>query len=108
GGKLVTEQDSMRVSVDPGGPADVAQIHNGDRVVSVDDKPVANWDDLKKAVGTHAGESIEVLLERDGADVHAKVTPEPAGPNKGKIRVGPYQHMVPGPAGEALTVSLVQ
>src|SRR5438552_3652712 len=69
GGKLVTEQDSMRVSVDPGGPADVAQIHNGDRFVSVDEKPVANWDDLKKAVGSHAGESIDVLIDRDGASV---------------------------------------
>jgi len=108
GGKLVTEQDSMRVSVDPGGPADVAQIHNGDRVVSVDDKPVANWDDLKKAVSTHAGESIDVVVERDGATQHAKVTPEPAGPNKGKIRVGPYQHMVPVTAGEALTLYLVE
>jgi regulator of sigma E protease len=108
GGKSVTEQDTMRISTEPGGPADVAHIVNGDKVVAVDGNAVANWDDLKKAVSSHAGESIDITLDRDGKSMHAMVKPEADGPNKGKIKVYPYTHTVPVSAGEALTLSLVE
>jgi len=109
GGKPVVDSASMRVSVDPDGPAAIAHIIDGDRFVAVNDQKVTSWDDLKKAVSSHAGETIDVTIDRDGNVLHTKVTPEAAGAkHEGKILIGPYARIVPvGPA-EALTMSLVE
>jgi regulator of sigma E protease len=108
GGHLVSEADSMRVNVDPEGPAAAAQMHSGDKVVTVEGQPIPNWDELKKAVSSHAGGSIDVIVERDGAQVPLKVTPAADGANKGKILIGPYTHMVPVTVGEAAKLSLLE
>jgi regulator of sigma E protease len=101
------DETSMRVSVDPGGPAAAAHIIDGDRVVTAAGQSVHSWDELRKIVGAHPGEAMDVTLERDGASVDTKVTPEPAGSkNEGKIRIGYYQRIVPVGVGEAAAMSL--
>src|SRR5580658_5455502 len=78
-GKPVSEPGSMRLSVDPDGPAAIAQIKDGDKVLAVNAHAIANWDELKKAVSAHPGDAIDMTMERDGKEWHAKVVPEPVG-----------------------------
>jgi regulator of sigma E protease len=98
----------MRLSVDPDGPAAIAQIKDGDKVLAVNAHAITNWDDLKKAVSAHPGDAIDMTMERDGKEWHAKVVPEPVGAKfEGKIRIGPYFHQQPVTIGEAATLSVV-
>jgi regulator of sigma E protease len=108
-GKPVSDMKSMRCFVDPDGPAAAAQMKDGDRVLAVNDHAVGNWDDLKKALSAHPGETIDLTIERDGTTLHAKVTPEAAGSkHEGKILIGPYAHNEPVGAGEAAVLSVVE
>jgi regulator of sigma E protease len=107
-GKTVSEPTSMRLFVDPDGPAAMAHIRDGDRVLAVNQHPIANWDDLKKAVSAHPGETIDMTMERDGHEWHAAVTPgQPGTKTEGKILIGPYFHSEPVTVGEAARLSVV-
>jgi regulator of sigma E protease len=108
-GKSVADPASMRISVDPDGPAAQAQMHDGDKIVAVNDQTIANWDELKKSVGAHPGEAIDVTVDRDGAVLHTKVTPEPPGAkDQGKILIRQYVHIEKVTVGEAVALSLVE
>jgi regulator of sigma E protease len=107
-GKAVSEPGSMRLAVDPDGPAAAAQIHDGDRVLAVNEQPIANWDELKKAVSAHPGEAIDMKMDTEGRVWHAKVTPEPVGAkDAGKIRITQYTHNEPVSVREAAALSVV-
>ena len=107
GGKPVSDQKSMKFIVDPGGPAAAAQMHDGDKVLSVNDQAIKSWDELKLALSSHPGEAIDVALEREGQTVHVKVTPEPVGSkNAGKIMILPPQHNEPVSVSEAALLSV--
>jgi regulator of sigma E protease len=109
GGRQVSDVASMRLNVDPTGPAYAAEIRNGDKVVSVNEEPVANWEQLKKAVSAHPGQPIAMKLERDGKPFETQVTPGPAGDKfEGKIQIGPYTHDVPVGVGEAAVLAVVE
>ncbi len=109
GGKPLIDSTSMRVSVVPDGPAAIAHIVDGDKVVAVNDAKIATWDDLKKAVSSHAGTAIDVTIDRDGTVIHTKVTPEAAGAkDEGKILIGPYARIVPVGVVEAAKMSLIE
>src|SRR5437879_2590607 len=91
GGRGVTEEASMPLSVDKTGPAYAAQIRDGDKVLAVNDEAIPNWDALKKAVSTHPGQPIDMKMERDGKPFHATVIPGAPGEKyEGKIRISPY------------------
>jgi hypothetical protein len=53
-------------AVDKGGVADALGLKPGDRVLSVDGKPVKSGWDLKVALRAAAGRSVQLELERDG------------------------------------------
>jgi regulator of sigma E protease len=68
--------NSPRVGgVSPGLPAEQAGIQGGDRVVSVNDKPIATWEELSKSVLDSHGERLHLMVERDGATFPLDVTP---------------------------------
>ena len=54
-------------AVNPGSPAEAAGLTKGDRVVAVDGKPVAVWDELSRAI-LEAGERGVTLTVRRGAE----------------------------------------
>ena len=76
GGKEVADDASMKVVVEAG-PAQVAGMQTGDRVLAVNGQDVHNWDELRKVVSAHPGEAVDLSIERDGQTLHETVTPGP-------------------------------
>lgn len=63
-GRYVVDETSLHVVVGPGSPAETAGISNGDRIVSVDDVPITNWDQLRQAVKERDGRPMRIGVER--------------------------------------------
>ncbi|HEY1691332.1 MAG TPA: M50 family metallopeptidase [Polyangiaceae bacterium] len=107
GGQQVPDETSMRVDVEAG-PAQFAGVETNDRILEVNGAPVKNWDELRKAVGSHAGEPIDLTVERGAETLHKTVTPGPKGDkDEGLIHVRMPLHMEPVSVGQAFKISLV-
>lgn len=106
GGQRIVDEASMRVNIHPEGPAAKAGIVNGDRILSVNGEHVGDWKDLTRLIGPHAGEAIDVELERGQDKLHVHPVPNKDGENSGKIMVGPESRVVPVSVGEALVLSV--
>lgn len=62
-------------TIEPGSPAAVAGLRAGDKLVSLDDKPIASWDEFLTAMGsTKSGQTVTIGVVREGAPVFATVT----------------------------------
>ncbi len=55
-------------TVEPASPASEVGLRAGDRVLSVDGRPVTWWEDAKEAVRAHAGETLVLRVDRDGEE----------------------------------------
>jgi regulator of sigma E protease len=66
--------------------AEEAGFRSGDRIVSIDGKPVEAFEDLPRLVGPSLGKRLEVVVERNGARVTLFATPRPH-PNNAKLGV---------------------
>jgi regulator of sigma E protease len=107
GGKEVADETSMRVVVDPG-PAQVAGVETGDRVLAVDGQDIHNWTELKKSIKAHPGDAVDLTLDRGGETLHKSVTPGPKGDkDEGLIHVRSPTHTEPVRLGEAAKLSVV-
>jgi regulator of sigma E protease len=107
GGKEVPDEASMRVVVEPG-PAQVAGMQTGDRVLEVDGKSVKNWLELRKSVSAHPGEAVDIAIERGGQTLHELVTPAPKGDkDEGLIHVRMPTHVEPVGFAEAGKMSVI-
>ena len=63
-------------TVVPDGAADAAGMKPGDRVLSVDDQPIATWLDFVNAVQPSAEKTLALIVDRDGEQVALNVTPQ--------------------------------
>lgn len=108
GGNLVVDETSMKVNVHKDGPAWVAGMRDGDRVVSLDGNSVNDWAQLKSLVSARAGKKIDLEVERDGKRVHLDATPGGEGDKKGKILIQPYASVQPVTVGQALALSVTE
>jgi regulator of sigma E protease len=114
GGNYVVDEASMRVHVQQGGPASNAGMTDGDRILTVNGDAVKDWDQLKKQIGAHPGDKIDLGIEREakggaaGATetLHFFATPVGEGDMKGKILVGPYGRVEPVTVGQAALLSV--
>jgi membrane-associated protease RseP (regulator of RpoE activity) len=104
GGEMRIDDESMRVQVGHGGPAERAGIQTGDRVLAVDGAEVHDWDALKRAVSAHAGETVHVDIARGAERLTIEVTPQgtPA-----KIMVGPPSTNTSVGIGHAAALGLI-
>jgi regulator of sigma E protease len=109
GGERVTDEASMRVDVDAEGPAAAADIRDGDKIVSVNAEPVKNWEELKQAISSHPGETVDIVVERNGEELHKAVTPAPKGAkNEGKVLIGQYHTVAPISIAKAAKLSVIE
>ncbi len=109
GGNQMIDETSMRVNIAPDGPAAQVGIQKGDRIVSVNGEGIVDWDHLKKVVGAHPGEKVDIEIERGAERLHVFPTPIGAeGDTKGKILVGPYTSWQPVTASQAAVLSVTE
>jgi regulator of sigma E protease len=104
-GLLIGGKSSMRVIVEPG-PAQVAGMQTGDRVLEVNNIPMKGWDELHKEVSAHPGEPIDVAVDRAGKTVHLTVTPAPKG-DKGEGLIQVKMLVDPVHVPEAAKISVI-
>ena len=60
---------------DPIAPAAAAGLLPGDRVISIDGRPISSWDDVNPAIRPNANTPIDFVIERDGTQRTLTVTP---------------------------------
>jgi len=60
---------------DPRTPAAEAGLEPGDTIVSFDGEPVTSWDSLVGKITGAAGETVPVVVERDGERTTLEITP---------------------------------
>jgi len=68
--------DPLIATVVPGKVAERAGIRVGDRIVAVNDDRVRTWDQVVSRISSNPGKTIELLVQRDGAERSLSVVPE--------------------------------
>ncbi|NIO09405.1 MAG: RIP metalloprotease RseP [Deltaproteobacteria bacterium] len=63
-------------SVKADSPAARAGIQKGDRIVAVNGEPIAKFEDLSKHITASEGNTLSLLLERDGRELAVSLKPE--------------------------------
>jgi len=108
GGVLEIDETSMKVAVRPGGPAAMAGMVTGDRIVKVDNEAITDWQQLVRVVGSHSGQKIDIEVEREGKTMTLSPTPGTEGESKGKIMVGVPSRVVKVSVGKAALLSITE
>lgn len=72
-----------------GGPAAQAGLQAGDRILSLDAQPLADWDALVQAVRARPGHKSRLEIARDGQQLERWITPRDSG-GSGLIEVAPF------------------
>lgn len=62
--------------VEPGSPADRADLSAGDRILAVDGETVASWDEFVDRIRARPEQRVELLVEREDERWVAAITPE--------------------------------
>jgi regulator of sigma E protease len=70
--------------VEPGSPAEAAGLRPGDRVLTVQGRAVATWDQLLLEILPRANQALKVTALRDGQTIELTVTPG----SEGRYEVG--------------------
>ncbi|MBI4704201.1 MAG: site-2 protease family protein [Deltaproteobacteria bacterium] len=73
------------VSVITGSPAAQADLRDGDKIVQIEAKPVAEWNEMAKLISRYPGQPIGITIEREGRRLTKRVTPAN---HDGKGRIG--------------------
>lgn len=102
---VIPRQVPRVLQVVAGQPAESAGLREGDELVTVDGRPVANTGELVRHLQEHPGEAVVLGVLRAGERLELPVVPEAdeAGVGKIGIEVGSY---VRYPLGEAFVESL--
>jgi regulator of sigma E protease len=97
---------TTEVSVLEGRPAAAAHLEDGDKIIAIDGKPIADWEQMADAISRHPGETISVVVDRHGEKLTKEITPANEG-GKGKIGVAARARThVPVSAKEAAIMAL--
>lgn len=70
------EQTPVIGWIEPGSPAEAANLKVDDEIISIDGKATEIWNDVEIAVGTRPKRTLEMEVRRDGAVVPIELTTE--------------------------------
>ncbi len=81
----------------PGEPAEQAGLKPGDRILSMDGKPVKDWVEWVNYIREHPLEPIRLTVERGGQKIEVEVTPKAVTTDDGKTigRIGAANKPMP-------------
>ncbi len=81
--------DAVVGGVLPGGVAERAGLHAGDRVLEVDGRAINTWDEFVIAIRSRPGETVQLRITNNAGESHMSLTPEPT-PERGRTigRIG--------------------
>lgn len=95
GGALGEPDPSPTIGqIQPGGAAEAAGLRPGDRVLSVDGKPVETWQDLVGEVVAHPGRPMALSVRRGDETLAISATPRDEG-GRGRLGMAPATRLVP-------------
>jgi regulator of sigma E protease len=72
----------------PGSPAERAGFQAGDRVVTISGQAIASWSEFMSHVAASPGKLLVFEVERDGRRIEIRATPERAGDDAKRGRLG--------------------
>ncbi|MDX1582606.1 MAG: RIP metalloprotease RseP, partial [Thermoanaerobaculia bacterium] len=75
GTEELRDREPMIGSVVEDMPAEEAGLRPGDRIVSVNGKPIQEWEDLRMTVGLNAETPVELVIGRDGERIETTIVP---------------------------------
>ena len=91
GMSLLRTRPTIGEVTDPKGPAAVAGLKRGDRIVAIDGKPIDDVDAFRRLIAGSPGRALAMTVERDAGTVDLSVTPAlaPGSTTTGMIGVLP-------------------
>jgi len=75
-------------------PADSAGLRSGDRVLSINGKPISTFSEIQESVALSARSTTDLVVDRDGAKVAVRIVPE-LDKDSGAGRIGVYPWIEP-------------
>src|SRR5690606_20755092 len=87
----VPENKAVLGQVEAGSPADEAGLQAGDHILSADGRSLETWSEWVEYVRGRPGETMELILDRNGERTQTRVTPalvEEDGERFGRVGVG--------------------
>ncbi|RVT97998.1 RIP metalloprotease RseP [Rhodovarius crocodyli] len=67
--------DTTINAVTAGSAAEAAGVMPGDKVVSLDGEPIRRFEELQRHIQPRAGQSVSMVLDREGRQVTVRITP---------------------------------
>lgn len=68
------QMPAVLAQLDPQGPAQAAGLRSGDRLLALDDRPLADWQEVVDAVRARPGQNVVLSVERGGEILPINVT----------------------------------
>jgi regulator of sigma E protease len=97
------------VELMPEGAAKAAQMKDGDTILSIDNKPINDWDQLRSVILANPNKPLKIGIRRDGKKIELSVVPEPKGERGGgQIGVKPVPRRIPMATKDAAIRSVVE
>jgi regulator of sigma E protease len=87
------------------GPAKAAKLQNGDTIIAVGGKKVADWETMREQIVKSPGKPLSFDIERGKEKLQITVTPKNE-KGEGRIGVSPVSKMVPVTAKEAGVIAM--
>lgn len=83
--------------VEPGSPADKANIMPGDKIIQIDNYKTERWDDISESIGINPDKELQIVLLRNDNKITIRVTPKRIeGTDIGKIGISPVLKPIVG------------
>ncbi len=100
---------TTKIEVMPNTPAKAADLRDGDKIISIDNAPINDWEQMREVILKSPNKPLVVTVQRDGRETKIHVTPEPkAERGGGQIGVKPVMAVIPMTAKDAVTRSVVE